>query len=221
MKKTSIVDFKFFEQYLDTLSLDDLRSFQGIIVNKINRRSHEDKIKSDTYRLYNGIRDSEKAALSISKEDWSGLFQDKNNLVKNNYVYAHLNPLHAKRKHQFSFNGIPFSLYTPMYIGKGSGQRVSNFKRSKMHSQCLFGLTEHGFKKEDVALILLNGLTDREASELESKLILFFGCRSSSTSKYALSGMKPTLYNNQYEPFPDKYREIAGCHTDSVEETPI
>jgi len=217
MAKTSIVDFKVFEQYLDSLSLDDLRSFQGIIANKINRRSHEDKIKSHTYRLYNGIRDSEKTALALSKEDWSGLFQDKDNNIKNYYVYVHLNPLHAKRKHQFHYKGVSFSLNTPMYVGKGSGQRVSNFKRSKMHTHCLSSLTDHGFDKKDIAHILLEGLTDREASELEAKLILYFGCRSSSTSKYALSGMKPTLYNNQYEPFPDKYKEISGCHTDSVE----
>lgn len=107
------------------------------------------------------------------EQDWSDLFTGSYDETPDYYVYAHVDP--RKKNHlfgRFSGFGLPF------YIGKGKASRYMCRRRSKPHLAQITELESIGYDLGQIAKIYKGGLTEKEALELESKLINFFGCRS-------------------------------------------
>jgi hypothetical protein len=111
---------------------------------------------------------------ALVEEDWSEFFQAGSNEPVF-YVYAHVRPSKYPMEHtgrlSISLPGNPF------YIGKGCGERAWDLKRNEGHGQELRQLKEMGVGADQIVHILKEGLTERQALELESKLIYFFGTK--------------------------------------------
>lgn len=92
---------------------------------------------------------------------------------RNCYVYAHVDPssrnFSCQPEYGGNFGGTPF------YIGKGSGDRYKNLKRNQAHGENIRRVLSMGYKTEDIAKILISGLTSQEALVVEAKFIYFFG----------------------------------------------
>jgi hypothetical protein len=66
---------------------------------------------------------------------------------------------------------------TPFYIGKGCGDRAWDLNRNEGHGVHLRQLRKRGVADSEIVCIVRDNMTEREALELESKLICFFGTR--------------------------------------------
>lgn len=110
---------------------------------------------------------------SLISQDWSKLFESYDNNDRKYYVYAHVNPLErvfvTTSECGGNYRGNPF------YIGKGSGNRARDLKRNQGHGEILRKLIAKGLTADDVVHIVKDDMTEREAMELEAKLIYFFG----------------------------------------------
>lgn len=117
---------------------------------------------------------------ALVAEDWSELFPE-GSLDRRFYVYAHVDPRkkHIRKAGEFQLfmKGIPF------YIGKGTGRRGWQLNRNEGHGVQLRKLKEAGIADSEVVEIIRDGLTEREALELESKLIFFFGTKFETDRK--------------------------------------
>jgi len=175
------------------------------------------KLSSQFNKSINGdfdckeLSSPKKAFATILSESWDYLFSEHDNTVRDKCVYIHHVP-EQLRSNNINYkypNNIIFEIPRPFYIGKGDKKRVNNFNsRSRFHQKRLNKLLKQGYKKEELVLILKDGLTDREARELESKLILFFGCNTGDKYKCLYSG-SGILMNLTYEPFPEKYKKFT------------
>lgn len=128
-------------------------------------------------------------------EDWSQLFppgcEDRRF-----YVYAHINPRKGSLK-----KGGEFKLYMPglpFYVGKGTGNRAWQLNRNEGHGVELKMLRDQGVADSEIVHIVRNDLTEREALEIESKLIYFFGTKFES-------GRKGILVNLDFPARPDNH----------------
>jgi hypothetical protein len=109
----------------------------------------------------------------ILEQDWSFLYDgDKLSENKNYYVYAHCDPSLEPIKMP---NGLGEVIYTPFYIGKGTGNRAYDLNRNQGHGIRLRTLKKAGVKESNIVHIFKDNLTELEAFVLESKLIYFFG----------------------------------------------
>lgn len=106
-------------------------------------------------------------------QDWSSLFVGKFDADRRYYVYAHIDPTKTKFKAPECAGGAYAG--RPFYIGKGSGERAYCLKRNQGHGKMLRSLLATGFTADEIVHIVKDGLTEREAFELEAKLIYFFG----------------------------------------------
>jgi hypothetical protein len=147
---------------------------RGIILSDRNNESAGSYDPPKKWHAHNSI------LVDFLNEDWSFLFAGRNNEKRNFYVYYHLNPNTEKFSITKSTNGNRTLLRfggTPFYIGKGSGKRFMDIgKRSTSHVNIINTYQNSGYDKSDVCKILIDGLTEVEALELESKLITYFGC---------------------------------------------
>lgn len=154
------------------------------------------------------------AMFALINEDWSHLFERFDNAKKEHYVYVHFDPKAPVITYRFN-SGFNVDMKDPFYVGCGTGNRSQSANRSVMHTKRIQGLMAGGYSKDEFITLFESGLTEREARELESKLILFFGVKSAipakavKTGTKALSGKPHCLYNSQYEPMPKKYERIA------------
>lgn len=169
------------------------------IRKELGRRAHagEDVERKQSFGLYGRARSSNTkfgpealeskefkerlwALDALMREDWSHLFPDGDE-ERRFYVYAHLDPRQrgVKWDGEFKLNmlGLPF------YVGKGAGQRAWNLTRNEGHGVQLRQLRELGISDSEIVCIVRDNLTEREALEIESKLIYFFGTKFESGRK--------------------------------------
>lgn len=128
-------------------------------------------------------------------QDWSHLYNgmDGHEIY---YVYAHVDP----RKSSFvsydscggNYGGRPF------YIGKGSGNRAFDLKRNQGHGKLIKEIIGQGYEKDNIVQILLDGLSEAKAFEVEAKLIYYFGTIYAGSTK-----KKGLLLNLDIPPVPD------------------
>lgn len=140
--------------------------------NEIIRKYNGDNLLS--LPIFPDIHERATYLSSLLDQDWSFLYAHKDhNTEPKFYVYAHVRPsrnnIHLDEKHGGDYGGMPF------YIGKGTGSRVTNFRRGDEHSNMLRTLGRSGSTKDDIAHILFDNLTESKALEIEAKLIYFFG----------------------------------------------
>lgn len=109
---------------------------------------------------------------SLIKQDWSPLFSAGSE-EKCFYVYAHCDPRQEIFRGHADIGGPSPGL--PFYIGKGTKERAYDFKRNQGHGIRLRELVKEGFSQDMVVHVFKRDMTEREALELEAKLIYFFG----------------------------------------------
>lgn len=139
---------------------------------------------------------NESILLNFIDEDWSYLFSGDYDNSEEYYVYYHSDP--SKENMRFkqgektiTFNGRPF------YVGKGKNGRYKSKSRSRSHLSIIDSLKSDGYLDEQIFHIFRNGLTEKEALMLESKLITFFGCSSEIDPKRShFHGLKGGLLVN-------------------------
>lgn len=146
-------------------------------------------VKLGKYRLK--AANLKDAIIDFLFEDWSYLFPNADNVRRNYYVYYHTDPTEGginRSKH-----GIEFYMYgRPFYVGKGTGDRMkSMYGRCTAHQNKVRDLVSHGVNKDKIFNVLQDGLTEREALELESKIITYLG----TAGEYGTSRPYFTKYN--------------------------
>jgi hypothetical protein len=159
------------------------------------------------------------------KEDWSHLWPEYLDEERKYYVYYHCDvesePLcftNMVRKDlvKLNFAGMPF------YIGKGTGDRyLSLHARSSAHVQRVRFFESMGYTMESLSYILVDNLTEREALEIESKLIAFFGCMAEvpTNKPYFHGGCGGTLVNSDIGKRPDWVKKIISQMMERAKES--
>lgn len=135
---------------------------------------------------------------AVIAEDWSGLFPE-GSLERRFYVYAHVHP----RKRILRKGGaFPLEIAGfPFYIGKGTGNRAWELNRNEGHGVELKQLRDRGVSPSEIVWMVRDGLTEREALELESKLIYFFGTKFEK-------GCKGVLVNLDFPARPRREADV-------------
>ena len=109
---------------------------------------------------------------ALMAQDWSHVYPDECQSGEF-YVYAHVNPsarvFIASKKFGGNYGGEPF------YIGKGCGNRAYNLKRNQGHGKMIKQCLDSGWNSNDIVKIVMGGISEKKALEIESKLIHFFG----------------------------------------------
>lgn len=131
---------------------------------------------------------------NLISQDWNYLFCGEYDSEEKYYVYIHYDPrfIDGPATRPNHLNGTPF------YVGKGTGSRYSSKTRSKPHRDLIKEISGFGFCMDDIAKIYKDGLSERDALILESKLITYYGCRSELgrlNSAY-MNGLKRGLLMN-------------------------
>lgn len=117
---------------------------------------------------------------ALMREDWCHLFPSGCD-ERRFYVYAHVDPRQPPVKWAGEF---PLQMPgRPFYVGKGAGRRAWELSRNEGHGVELRQLRELGIADSEIVCIVRDGLTEREALEMESKLIYFFGTKFESGRK--------------------------------------
>jgi hypothetical protein len=181
-----------------------LKEVQSEIKNKEAAKltGQYDLLKERGLKL-KGIRKSSKIAWeTLVSDDWSDLFIRHDNKMAECYVYFHVDP----SAHIIHMDGLSF--HKPFYVGMGKGNRAWTLNRSVAHREMVAKAESEGFTRRHMVSIFAKDLTEAQARELESKLILFFGLRVLSKKGCALSRMKRCLVNAQYEPIPKIYDKL-------------
>lgn len=114
-------------------------------------------------------------------DDWGHLFTEKYDEERKYYVYYHAYPnvektIFSNGEEKITFVGKPF------YVGKGCGNRYKSRARSRSHLSVIKRI-ELDYGAEGIFHIFKDGLTEKEALELEAKLITFFGCEAEISKK--------------------------------------
>lgn len=141
----------------------------------------------------------EKYFESLMLQDWYSVYPDTGG-AEDFYVYAHVDPseriFHFPKRLGGCFKGTPF------YIGKGKGRRAWDLKRNEGHGTRLRHLIKQGWAPDDLVHVVLTGLTESKAYEVEAKLIYFFG------TIYQLDRPFSTLLNLAVPTVPTFLREM-------------
>jgi hypothetical protein len=212
-----IADYSLLKGFIEPMSLSSLYELRGIITSAIRNKKHNRNASNLTYRKYFDLDSIDERIKTLLEDDWGNLFRGCVDDRSDYYVYAHIDPLTLTSYYSSEYLLKPIIIPTPIYIGMGVDDRWKNFKRSKLHTKKLSFLSQSGFQKCDIATKIDTGLTLSEAMELESKLIMLFGCKGSSDgSLRAYIGESPCLFNQQYEPIPSRWMNSPCCHSQSV-----
>jgi hypothetical protein len=172
-----------------SLPTEVLLAMRDQLRKELTRRGHGDNLEYLQHEIVGGRMFRRGALLPQEKrfkerfheldmlvaEDWSSLFPAGSE-DRRFYVYAHVDP----RKKHIKRSGNGFQLFVkgvPFYIGKGTGQRAWQLNRNEGHGVELRQLKGDGIADSEIVEIIRDGLTEREALELESKLIFFFGTK--------------------------------------------
>ena len=203
-----MANFENLRKALDEHSTDTLSQMRKAISSILSAREKEkrkldagqvEKFRDNTYNEY---------MRQLLHEDWSYLFMSYETESTDYYIYLHGDPATKKR---YTELGVK-SFASPFYVGMGQGGRAYTFKRSPAHMAELRRMKNQGFDKEEIVFIVADGLSEREARELESKLILFYGVQSfknkNNDQRKDAFNQKRSLLNNQYEPMPEKYHHL-------------
>jgi len=202
------MDYNQVQKLLEKSDSKTLINIRKAITRILLKRKEEDaplskaKAKNFQSKRYNQILND------LMFEDWSYLFESYSDDPADYYVYMHGDPRHKKRYTMLEVMTFGF----PFYVGMGQGGRAYTFKRSPAHMAELRRMKNQGFDKEEIVFIVADGLSEREARELESKLILFYGVQSfknkNNDQRKDAFNQKRSLLNNQYEPMPEKYHHL-------------
>lgn len=109
---------------------------------------------------------------SVLGQDWTFLFPHSDDAEPTCYVYAHIDPREGPVRLKslgIVLNGKPF------YIGKGSGRRAWDLRRNQGHGKQINHIRKMGYADASIVQLIAENLTERQALELEAKLIYFFG----------------------------------------------
>lgn len=108
----------------------------------------------------------------ILVQDWHHLFPNIQNEDTSYYVYAHLDP----RVGPVRLYGLDVVLHgAPFYIGKGTGKRAWDLKRTEGHRKKIKQIRDAGFPDTSIMQVIVDSLGERDALILEAKLIYLFG----------------------------------------------
>lgn len=201
------IDLSLFRDMASRLPLQDLRALQRSISLEITKKTRAAGSKREIpVGEYRAEKSYNKSLSMLLSEDWSGLFAGVTNSDPTFCVYMHGHPRNLVWR--FDCLGC-LAFKEPFYVGMGSEDRPYNFNRGQHHSSRLQKLQNAGFSKHEIACVVAKGLTERQARELESKLILFYGIKGSilgsNRKPEIFTGMKPSLINSQYEPMPPNW----------------
>lgn len=184
-----------------SLSTSQLRRLRSAINERIKEKEiNKRSMSAERTEKYRGKRYNE-ALKVILEDDWSDLFSSYSDDGSDFYVY-----FHGKTTARKGYEPLGVVSYeSPIYVGLGQGDRAFNFNRSPRHRAELKKLTNSGFTKDEIVHIIATGMSESEARELESKLIIFFGIVSfksvNDKRKCSMAG-KRSLLNAKYEPYP-------------------
>jgi len=149
---------------------EDRRAGSANIYRKLARETRQPSSEKPTYRrIQNDLR-------AYLPEDWDYLFNGQYDEEPRYYVYCHVNP---KKKHIYYMDGnAPIDLKgTPFYVGKGTSNRAWDLNRNEGHGLEIRNLRNRGIADGEIVNIVRDGLTEKQALVLESKLIYIFGSR--------------------------------------------
>lgn len=216
-RQQGTTDLALFKSLIKALPQNSLYELRNAITSELRSKKYQRGKYNPLFWDYNGHAEKQDRINSILEDDWEDMFSDSFDELDDYYVYAHIDPLAEYITNIGYYLSKEIHLVKPIYIGMGRGDRWLNFKRSKLHSEKLRSLTESGFGRADISYKISTGLNKPQALELESKLILLYGCKASSTgSIMSFYGEPPCLFNSQYEPYPDSWKEILGSHSIKV-----
>lgn len=125
------------------------------------------------------------------------------------YVYVHMDPtrkIAIGADPLTSFAATLGMTHMPFYVGKGTGSRSENLNRNGFHRKIRQRL--ESIKREPIAQRIAEGLTERDALALESKLIDIFGIIPQGGLLANLDeGIERQSRRMQYQ----KYFELLTC----------
>lgn len=120
------------------------------------------------------------ACLEIIDTDITDLYADLTlSSDLNYYVYVHCDPnakIALKKDGISTFGATLGMTHLPFYIGKGIGNRAFELDRNESHRKIRQKIKT--FNKDILVTVLKDGLSERDALVLESKLIDIFGLTS-------------------------------------------
>lgn len=203
MIKTFNVDIESIDECNRLINI--LKSHIGNIKHKQGQRSKNDSIKIKFDACY-----------EIINTDITDLYEDINfNEARNYYVYVHCDPtasIALKKDGVSTFGATMGMTHLPFYVGKGTGNRAFELDRNETHRKVRQKLKL--FDKDIKVTILKEGLTEKEALMLESKLIDIFGLISIGGRLVNLDeGIKSSERKQKY----NKYlKELNSFYKNSV-----
>jgi hypothetical protein len=179
----------------------------------INERSSESTQWEFTKKM---TRQNPSIITQWLKEDWSHLWSENLDEQRRYYVYYHCDvessPICFTNMVKNDLVKVNF-VGTPFYIGKGTGDRyLSLHGRCSAHVQRIRFFESMGHTINSMSYVLIDGLTEREAFEIESKLIAFFGCMAEvpTSKRYFHGGSGGTLVNSDIGKRPDWIKKIIS-----------
>lgn len=138
--------------------------------------------------------------------------------TRNYYVYVHCDPskkIAVSRDGKTTFAATLGLKYFPFYVGKGTGNRAFELDRNESHRKVRQKIKT--FYDEIDVKIIKDGLTEKEALIMESKLIDIFGLTSHGGRLVNLDeGVKNKERRNLYK---DKLLVINKFYKNSLTKT--
>lgn len=214
MSKTPPIDVNLLKEFISHLDEDALDEVYRVVNARRSALKADRKIrkrkKRVNHRYEGGKTGRDKSLEELLNADWGEVFSQADDKERKFCVYAHGDPRNKTWKKP-EFLGVTFM--KPIYVGMGDELRPYNFAgRSVMHLNKLNALMAEGYDRQDLVSVLASGLTEKEAREMESKLILFWGISSLSrrgTERHREFGSaKRVLLNSRYEPMPEEYEDL-------------